>query len=80
MVKQKKVSKMKSSEIIDKLAEDLDEDTYTKLDEEFISRYPFNYYFDTRMEEIENKLKSFEEQLNKLFTHNHKDGKVLVEI
>ena len=71
---------MKTSEIIDELYDFVDEKRGDELDEELRSRYPFNYYFDTRMEEIENKLKSIEEQLNKLSIHNHKDGKVLVEI
>jgi len=79
MVKQKKVSKMKSSEIVNELYDFEDEKRGDELDEELRSRYPFNY-FDTMSEETENKLKSIEEQLNKLITHTHKDGKVLVEI
>ena len=75
MVKQKQPSKMKTSEIIDELYDWGEEKRGDELDEEFNSRYPFNYFKD-RFEELDSQIKI----LNKLLSHRHKDGKVLIEI
>jgi len=75
MVKQKQPSKMKTSEIINELYDFEDEKRGDELDEEFNSRYPFNYFKD-RFEELDSQIKI----LNKLLSHRHKDGKVLIEI
>ena len=75
MVKQKQPSKMKTSEIIDELYDFVEEKRGDELDEELNLRYPFSYFND-RFEELKGEIKI----LNKLLSHTHKDGKVLIEI
>ena len=76
MVKQKQPKDMKTSEILNELYTWADEKRGDELDEELLSRYPFNYYFKDKFEELEEKIK----KLNKLLSHDHKDGKVIIEI
>ncbi len=76
MVKQKKAKDMKTSEILNEIYDFEGEDRGDKLDEELLSRYPFNYYFKDKFDELEKEI----EKLNKLFHHDHKNGKVVVSI
>ncbi len=76
MKKQKKAKDMKTSEILSELYDFEDEKRGDELDEELLTRYPFNYYFKDRFEQLEKEI----ERLNKLLTHNHKNGKVVIEI
>ena len=76
MVKQKQPKDMKTSEIIDEIYDWEDEKRGDELDEELLDRYPFSYYFKEKFEEIEEKIK----ELNKLLRHDHKDGKIVIEI
>jgi len=80
MVKQKnkKINPedMKTSEIIDELNEDHSDDEFDELDKEFMSRYPFNYYLESKLKDFEEQLK----ELNKLLRHDHKDGKIVIEL
>ena len=75
-IQTKKVEDMKTSEIIDRLDNDLPEERLTELENELINRYPFSYYFKTKFEEIEQQI----EKLNKLLRHYHKGNKILIEI
>lgn len=72
----KKVEDMTSSEIINRLDDDLPENRIKELEEELIERYPFSYYFKYKFEEIEQQIK----ELNKLLKHYHKGNKILIEI
>lgn len=74
--KLKNVEDMKSSEIINLLNEDHSEAKFNELEDELISRYPFSWYFKTKFEEIEEQIN----KLNKLLRHDHKDGKVVIEL
>jgi len=74
--KEKKVSDMKTSEIIDKLAEDLDDVTFTELDEELDKRNPFTYLMEI-IKTLEDKIETLESNFSK---HSHKDGKLVKEI
>ncbi len=74
--KQKKVSDMKTSEIMDRLAEDLDEVTFTELDEELDKRTPFTYFMEI-IKTLEDKLEVLESDFSK---HSHADGKLVKEI
>ena len=74
--KQKKVSDMKTSEIMDRLAEDLDEVTFTELDEELDKRTPFTYLMEI-IKALEEKLEKLESNFSK---HSHSDGKLVKEI
>jgi len=80
MVKQKNKKimpvDMKTSEIIDEMNEDNTDEEFEELDKELISRYPFNYYFISRFEEIEEQIK----ELNKLLRHDHKDGEIVIKL
>ena len=76
MAKQKQVSDMKTSEIIDKLAEDLDDVTFTELDEELDKRTPFTY-FQEIIKTLEDEIKTLESDFSK---HSHSDGKLVKEI
>ncbi len=76
MVKQKQPKDMKTSEIINELYDWEDEKRGDELDEELLSRYPFNYYFKDKFEELEEEIK----ELNKLLSHQHKDGRRVVPI
>ena len=76
MVKQKQTKDMKTSEILDELNNDPDESRIDELDEELISRYPFNYYFETKFEELEEEIK----ELKKLLSHDHKDGDIVIKL
>jgi len=67
---------MKTSEIIDELYDFEDEKRGDELDEEFISRYPFNYILD-RIKELEEKLDKLESDFSK---HSHMDGKLVKDI
>jgi len=80
MVKQKNkkinLGDMKTSEIINKLNKYHTDEEFEELDEELISRYPFDYYFKTKFEEIEEQIK----ELNKLLRHDHKDGEIVIKL
>lgn len=76
MVKQKKPKDMKTSEILDELQIVEEDDRIDELDNELLSRYPFDYYFKDKFNELEEKIN----KLNKLLHHDHKDGKIVVEI
>ena len=73
MVKQKQPSKMKTSEIIDELYDFIEEKRGDKLDEEFRTRYPFNYLFD-RIDELEKKIELLESNFDK---HSHLKGQLV---
>ena len=74
--KPKKVEKMKTSKIINELYDFEDEKRGDELDEELLSRYPFNYYFKERFEEFEKEI----EELKKLLRHDHKDGEIVIKL
>ncbi|HUS48677.1 MAG TPA: hypothetical protein VMZ91_00790 [Candidatus Paceibacterota bacterium] len=76
MVKQKQVSKMKTSEIIDELGTDLGDERFTFLDEELESRTPF-IYLKIRLDDIEEKLNKIISNFN---YHHHYKGKLVREI
>lgn len=81
MVKKLKLkipSKMKTHEILNELYDWEDEKRGDELDEELMSRYPFNYLFD-KHKELEKRIKDLETQINKLKSHHHNAGKVLFE-
>ena len=67
---------MKTSEIINELYDFEDEKRGDELDEEFRSRYPFNY-FEDRIKELEEKLETVESNFSK---HSHSDGKLVKDI
>jgi len=77
--KEKKAEKMKTHEIINELYDFKEEKRGDELNDELMSRYPFNYFFGDRFEVVESKLEHFESQIKKLLSHHHKDGKVLFE-
>ena len=76
MVKKKKPIKMKTHEIMDELYDWEDEKRGNELDEEFRSRYPFNYIFD-KIEEFEERLDNLESNFLK---HSHIKGKLVKTI
>ena len=76
MVKQKKPKDMKTSELIDELYDFEKESRGDELDEELIERYPFNYYFKTKFDELEEEIK----ELKKLLRHDHKDGEIVIKL
>ena len=76
MVKLKKVEDMKTSEIINELYDFEDESRGDELDKELIERYPFNYYFKTKFDELEEEIK----ELKKLLRHDHKDGEIVIKL
>jgi len=76
MVKEKQVSEMKTSEIMDKLSEDLDDDTFTELDDELDKRTPFRYIKE-QTDELTEKLETLESNFSK---HSHMDGKLVKEL
>lgn len=76
MVKQKQPKDMKTSKILDELYDWNDEKRVDELDEELITRYPFNYYFKDKFDEFETEIK----ELKKLLVHDHKDGRIVINI
>jgi len=81
--KQKKVSEMKTSELLDELGEDpkdnVDDKRVCAVDKELEERYPLCYYKEMR-EEFEESIKKLQSQISELKQHHHKHGKVLTEV
>ena len=75
----KKAKDMKSSEIIDELSEDLSDERFDELDNELSNRYPFRYW-NENYEEMEKQGGELLEDIKKLKSHSHHDGKVVVGI
>ena len=76
MVKQKRLSKMKTSEIMDALErEDLDSG-WGELSDELNERSPFQYNLEV-IEELREKVKALESDFSK---HSHMDGKLVKDI
>ena len=76
MVKQKKVSDMKTSEIIDELGLDPEDEMWGELDTELNTRSPFTY-FNEQIYELTEKVETLESNFSK---HSHVDGKIVKEI
>ena len=77
MVKQKKVSDMKTCELIDYLYEndEWDDGTYDEL----VSRPPFDIFLEEK-EEMQKKIDKLEKEVYKLQKHSHSNGKVVTPL
>ncbi len=75
-MKQKKAKDMKTSELIDELNKDLEDDRFEEVQCELDKRSPFKYY-DEQISELANKIDELENDFKK---HNHLNGKVVKEI
>lgn len=75
-MKKKKAEDMKTSELIDELGTDLDDDRFTMLEDEFEERAPFGYYSE-QIGELTLKIEQLEEEFGK---HHHLKGKLVKEI
>lgn len=95
MVKKKeKVENLKTSELLDRLnielnKEEMDDDVVREIESEIDNRMPFKY-IENRIEgsededgirnQIEELQKEIEELKETISKHNHKEGKVVVEL
>jgi hypothetical protein len=75
-IPRKKVEDMKTSELIDEMNNDFSDDGFKELEDELLNRYPFSYYFKTKIELLEQDI----DLLNRLLRHDHKDGKILIPL
>ncbi len=71
-----KVKTMKTSELLNELAEDLPDDRFTELEEELANRPPFSF-IDTKLIEIDERLTVLEKKFDK---HRHIDHDIVVKI
>ena len=76
MVKQKKAVDMKTSELIDELGEEPEDERWGELDSELDKRPPFKY-FQEQIDEITEKLDKLDLNFSK---HSHMDGKLVRDI
>ena len=71
----KEIEKLKTSEVLDKVQEDLGDVILTELDEEILTRPPFDFLMEC-IKKLEEKTEGIESWKK----HQHsKEGKVLVE-
>ena len=72
----KKVSSMKTSEILNELANDLSDEMFTELEEELVTRHPFSF-IDSKLIEIGDKLDRFEKTFDR---HRHIGSDIVIKV
>ena len=71
---------MNTSELLDKLGKELEDDNFDEFSSELDNRHPFSY-IDTRLNEIEEKIEGLQKAIDKLKRHKHtSEGDVVVPI